>query len=34
MYVKKNQQSMAGKDPLLGVSTIFKQPWGQESARS
>jgi len=25
MYVKKNQQSMAGKDPLLGVSAIFKQ---------
>jgi len=25
MYVKKNQQSMAGEDPLLGVSAIFKQ---------
>jgi len=25
MYVKKNQQSMAGKDPLLSVLPIFKQ---------
>jgi len=25
MYVKKNQQSMAEKDPLMGVLTIFKQ---------
>ncbi len=25
MYVKKNQQSVAQKDPLLGVLTIFKQ---------
>jgi len=25
MYVKKNQQSMAEKDPLLGVLAIFKQ---------
>jgi len=28
MYVKKNQQSMTEKDPLLGVSTIFKQALG------
>ncbi len=25
MYVKKNQQNMVEKDPLLGVLTIFKQ---------
>jgi len=25
MYVKKNQQSMAEKDPLWGVLAIFKQ---------
>jgi len=25
LYVKKNQQSMAEKDPPLGVSTCFKQ---------
>jgi len=34
MYVKKNQQSMAGKDPLLGVSAIFKQALGADDSFS
>jgi len=31
MYVKKNQQSMVEKDPLLGVLTIFKQNLTEKS---